>query len=201
MSRSLRKKHLKDNWNFYFYYDELSPSCLCWATDRFTGKDQKSKIISKGDFAGTLDNNGYWRVEVKYNRIQVHKIVWELHAGEIESGYIVDHIDGDKSNNCISNLRVIPKKLNSRNRKMAVTNTSGVVGVHRFTTSSGNSYFSSRYTCCITGKRFSKTFNITKLGEALAFEMACNYRTQKIKEMNEIGAGYTDRHGKVEEKL
>lgn len=39
--------------------------------------------------------------------VRLHRAVWEFHYGEIPRGYHVHHIDGDKSNNCISNLALV----------------------------------------------------------------------------------------------
>lgn len=38
---------------------------------------------------------------------RLHRAVWEYHNGGIPHGYHVHHIDGDKSNNCISNLALV----------------------------------------------------------------------------------------------
>lgn len=56
---------------------------------------------------------GYYKVRLSDNGLvsdyMVHKLVWELFMGTSASvpGYVIDHIDGDKLNNCISNLRKI----------------------------------------------------------------------------------------------
>lgn len=38
---------------------------------------------------------------------RVHRLVYENHIGKIKSGLQIDHIDGNKHNNVISNLRQI----------------------------------------------------------------------------------------------
>lgn len=43
-------------------------------------------------------------------RKRLHRYVWEFYNGPIESGYDIHHIDGDKSNNDISNLAKISRK-------------------------------------------------------------------------------------------
>jgi hypothetical protein len=40
-------------------------------------------------------------------RKRLHRYVWEYHWGEIPKGYQIHHIDGDKSNNDISNLLMV----------------------------------------------------------------------------------------------
>jgi hypothetical protein len=39
-------------------------------------------------------------------------VVWQVANGEIPAGYEIDHIDGDKANNNISNLRLVTRKEN-----------------------------------------------------------------------------------------
>jgi hypothetical protein len=48
----------------------------------------------------------YSRIGQKYE----HRIIWEKHNGKIPSGYIVHHIDGNRINNNIDNLELLPKK-------------------------------------------------------------------------------------------
>lgn len=38
---------------------------------------------------------------------RMHRYVWEFYHGKIPKGYHIHHIDGDKSNNRIENLRMI----------------------------------------------------------------------------------------------
>lgn len=50
----------------------------------------------------------------KYKRINgiltpYHRYVWELNFGTIPKGYVIHHIDEDKSNNDISNLQMMTR--------------------------------------------------------------------------------------------
>lgn len=47
----------------------------------------------------------------------------------------------------------------------------------------------------LIGKNISKYFSVDKYGYDEAFRLACEWRKQKIAELNEQGAGYTERHG------
>lgn len=57
-----------------------------------------------------------------------HRVAWLLHYGEWPAG-VVDHIDGDPSNNKIENLRIVTQQQNVWNSKKRYNNTSGTTGV------------------------------------------------------------------------
>ena len=57
-----------------------------------------------------------------------HRVVWKLHHG-VDPKMDVHHLDGDKSNNRIANLRLATTQQRSFARKVGVTSTSGVKGV------------------------------------------------------------------------
>lgn len=52
----------------------------------------------------------YWRVRVagKQQYYNLHRLVWETLRGPIPKGMQVHHIDGNKVNNDISNLTLLP---------------------------------------------------------------------------------------------
>lgn len=69
-----------------------------------------------GKQAGTEGNrNGYSSVTYNYKTYNQHRVIWELHNGPIPSGYVVDHIDRNKTNNLIDNLRLTDMSVNSCN--------------------------------------------------------------------------------------
>ena len=59
---------------------------------------------------------------------RAHRVAWALSHGEWPIGQI-DHIDGNRANNALENLRVVSCAENNRNRKRPNNNTSGSVGV------------------------------------------------------------------------
>ena len=84
-----------------------------------------------GEIAGSLHTiSGYYRVRINGMLHRLHRLVWIYHYGDIPNGMFVDHIDGDKSNNRIENLRLATYSQNQHNRKICSTNTSGVKGVY-----------------------------------------------------------------------
>lgn len=109
-----------------------------------------------GDEAGYVDSKtGYRRVGVDGKYYQVHQLVWLYHHGYLPKQ--LDHINRDRLDNRIENLRVVTTSVNCRNRGVRADNTSGVTGVNwypkyqkwvaRLTTDSGRKtlgYFSNK---------------------------------------------------------
>lgn len=62
--------------------------------------------------------------------LTAHRAAWALHHGEFPTGNI-DHINGNRTDNRIINLRDVTNAENARNAALGKNNTSGVVGVYR----------------------------------------------------------------------
>ena len=58
-----------------------------------------------------VDNNGYVRVYTKDGERYQHRYIWEQEYGPIPKDHAIHHLDGNRTNNDISNLRVMPKKM------------------------------------------------------------------------------------------
>ena len=84
--------------------------------------------VKNGRDAGGIDH-GYLRIKVCGYRTYAHRVAWAIHNGYWPKN-VIDHINGDTTDNRIANLRDVPRKQNSRNQKMRCTNTSGHMGVH-----------------------------------------------------------------------
>lgn len=176
-----------------FYYDATSPSGLRWAVDRWSCMYNSVLIAAKHSAAGGKNINGYWQVNYKGKIEYVHRIIWKMHYGEIPTGNVIDHIDGDRCNNKIENLRIVEPRVNSQNAKLRSDSTTGVVGVCL----SSNGYYIANWQ--ESGKRRLKKFSIKRYGTELAFTLACEHRARKIEELILAGESYTERHG-VSEK-
>lgn len=144
-------------------YCEESPSCLRWKVDRF---NPFRKLISAGDTAGYLKaGSNYWGVQVDGVSYAAHRIVAVLHGLDVE-GKVVDHIDGNPSNNKIENLRVVTQKENMSNRKLQI----GATGIPYLFYVSTEQRFVARYRD--GGKMRQKSFGVSKYGYDNALELA-----------------------------
>lgn len=169
-----------------FYYDETSPSCLRW-------KSISSTRIKVGDTAGCKDHRGYWVVKCAGKRYYVHRVIFHVLHMDFPEGVCVDHINGDKGNNKISNMRLVTQRVNSQNKTIATDNKTGVTGVTLQEWKGRLYFYASAFD--ITGKRYRKSFRIDILGKEKAFKLACECRQNMIELFNEQGTSYTERHG------
>jgi len=91
------------------------------------GLRNKSKA---GRLSGWKTNEGYMSVKIFGRKVQAHHVAYFIQTGEWPKNQI-DHIDGNRTNNHISNLRVCTGSENVRNRVMSKNNVSGIIG-YRF---------------------------------------------------------------------
>lgn len=94
------------------------------------GNPENSLVV--GRRATSRQKVGYDVLCIKYEgvyyRVYAHRAAWAMVHGEWPSLHL-DHADGVKSNNRISNLRQATNQENTRNRGRNVNNTSGYKGV------------------------------------------------------------------------
>lgn len=178
------------DYSEFVYYDETSPSCLRWRVDTKSGRGYAKILTKAGDVVGTKESKGYWHCQINKTRLYNHKIIWIL-CGNSKAN-VIDHINGDTSDNRISNLREVSRTENMQNLKKYCINKSGVTGVHF---SSTDNRWRAEWRK-LNGKNTSKSFSVKLYGYEEAFRLACEYRVEVIKELNLQGANYTERHGK-----
>lgn len=113
-------------------------------------------------------------------RVKAHQVIWVmLHGSLPEKGKEIDHINGDRSDNRLENLRCVDKSDNSKNQKLCSRNQTGVSGVSWYKPT----------------KKWLVRINVAKKTKCLGyfddFKEACEVRAQAEKENN-----YHKNHGK-----
>lgn len=89
----------------------------------FTYDPETGFVRQRGyKFAKWKTTTGYIKTLYKGKRLAVHRIVWLLHKGEWPKGEI-DHINRNRADNRIENLRDVPKHINASNRPDAASMT------------------------------------------------------------------------------
>ena len=97
-------------------------------TGEFTWKLDSSFTVFKGDRAGTAHNRGYWQIQINNRRYLAHRLAWLWVYGMFPKGEI-DHINRNKLDNRIENLRDVNGQLNLYNTGKKNCNTTGYKGV------------------------------------------------------------------------
>lgn len=93
-------------------------TCQGW-NKRFSGKEAFTHVSTRGYLVSNMARLSFY----------AHRVVWAIHYGEYPSGQI-DHINGDRLDNRIANLRDVTNAENARNMAMSSLNSSGVSGVY-----------------------------------------------------------------------
>ena len=88
-----------------------------------------SNRVKVGDVAGTPHNMGYWSISLMGRRHLAHRLAW-LYVYGIWPPQEIDHMNGDRSDNRICNIRLASRPQNAANGRTRSTNTSGHPGVH-----------------------------------------------------------------------
>ena len=96
----------------------------------FTAKVKRGKI-HVGGVLGNVNPHGYRMITVDWERYAAHRLAW-LYVFGAWPGEIIDHINGDRSDNRIVNLRCVSQGENLQNQRAAHSNNrQGILGVGR----------------------------------------------------------------------
>lgn len=151
----LERYHLV-NISDYFRYDESAPYLL------INLKDRGSKAKAGNPTHGSKTSHGYYVAIINKKPYLLHMVIWELKNGKIPAGYEIDHINMDRADNRICNLRLASRSQNGCNRSNSKNRLDASLpkGIY-YHQSWGRTY---QAKICIQGKKFSKaSTNIEEL--------------------------------------
>lgn len=151
-------------------------------------RDSRAVFVDKSDFELVMQGH-LWRIDEKgYASRKVrgsNKLEWmhKLIIGADEN-VIVDHIDGNPTNNCKINLRVATRSENNRNARTPITNTTGYKGVTKSVSS--DKFVAS---IMVNYKRIYLGVFETSLEGAIAYNDAALIYHGKFAKLNDIEGG------------
>jgi hypothetical protein len=83
-----------------------------WLVDRPRGSNARRA----GDVAGSMTRTGYWRLNVPGAQFAAHRVAFLFMTGAWpERGVDIDHVDGNRTNNRWTNLRLASRSENVQN--------------------------------------------------------------------------------------
>jgi hypothetical protein len=82
-----------------------------------------------GEEAGFMHHSGRRYIRIRGKEFPASRIIWTMFYGKIPRGKEIDHKDRNPSNDRISNLRIVSRALNMRNKSDYKSNSSGYRGV------------------------------------------------------------------------
>lgn len=105
----------------YLYYKD---GWLHW-------KETIHNKCQKDSKAGTIKQNGYVEIQYQRQRYYAHRLIWIIFNGIIPDNFVINHKDGNPTNNKVENLECVEHVVNLHLYRKLTRNTSGVRGVSK----------------------------------------------------------------------
>ena len=130
-----------------------------------------------------LCSYGYEGIHIPKTRVSVNRshLITLLRGIDIQDGSVIDHIDGDSTNNVRDNIRIVSQAINCRNAKARLNKSTGQNGI---TKDKSGKFIVRLY---LNGVRKYLGYRAS-LEEAIT--LRDSYNTERTLD------GYTTRHGK-----
>lgn len=168
--------HSFEKINSMFYVDETSPSGLRWKIP--SGRYGR---YPAGSIAGGLQGmsgNKYWNINSKNFHISAHRAVYLLTHGNLDKSLVVNHINGNTTDNRPSNLEMITQSSNTfKRRKTPSSFTDGL----SFRMAKGK-YTFAIMSVSVNNKEYKKSVGVMTHGIMEATCMAIEFRKKILAE-------------------
>lgn len=162
--------------NEYEYIDESTVKVKFSNNDNYFICDKNEWDLYLKDLTW-FESNGYVRASLAGKFIFMHDLIMNFDKKHYDLGAVVDHINRDRTDNRLENLRIILKTDNMKNRSKYKNNKSTKTGVHGRKSKTGietyNAYIQVNH----------KNIN---LGSYETFEEACKVRDEAKKKYHKI---------------
>lgn len=121
-------------------------------TGIFTRRVRCGRILA-GQIAGGIRQDGYLHISVDSKRYLSHRLAW-FYVHGVFPEHDTDHIDGNRQNNAISNLRAVTRTINLQNLRgpKSSNKSTGLLGVTKLA--------DGRYVAQITANRVHRHIGI-----------------------------------------
>ncbi len=92
------------------------------ATGKWRWLIKRAHNCKDGWFNGHVSKTGYHTIRIQNKLYKCSRLAWLWMTGNFPE-HLIDHIDGNKLNDCFSNLRDVPQRVNAKNRNNFVGKT------------------------------------------------------------------------------
>lgn len=107
---------------------DYATGTLTWKNREDRSKSWNTRFSGK-EALGSVSKNGYKVGDINDKSFYAHRVVWMYVFGMIPEGHDIDHINRDRCDNRIANLRLASRSSNNANRLGADGATSKYLGV------------------------------------------------------------------------